>query len=82
MKSLFVMMTLGIGEIIGSLVIGQVIDRFRERPKLISHLINISIISQTLMTVYYIAWGSFGFTAHFLALLTGISDSFVNTHIY
>ena len=72
MKSLFTLVTLGIGEIIASLFIGLIIDKYREKPKIATHLVLISILAQTIMVVYFIGWGTFGFSAHLLSFLWGV----------
>jgi predicted MFS family arabinose efflux permease len=58
MKSMYAMVSLGVGEIVGSLAIGQVIDRFGN--KLTSWLTAVMIAMQTILTLCLIKQGTYG----------------------
>lgn len=79
MKSFFAMVSLGVGEIVGGLAIGYVIDKVGN--KLTSIISIASIILQTIVVITYIGLNQFGFLAFAMTFLWGVQDSIINTHL-
>ena len=79
MKSMLAMVSLGFGEIVGSLSIGQVIDRAGN--KLTSVITLILIIVQTVFTLSFVSSGTYGSLVFIMMFVWGLQDSVVNTHI-
>ena len=79
MKSMLAMVSLGFGEIVGSLSIGQVIDRAGN--KLTSVITLILIIVQTVLTLSFVRTGTYGYLVFIMMFVWGLQDSVVNTHI-
>lgn len=76
---MYAMICLGVGEIVGSLSIGYVIDKAGGR---ITTLITIALISlQTLLTVWFIYDASYGVIVFVVTFVWGLQDAVVNTHM-
>jgi predicted MFS family arabinose efflux permease len=79
MKSMLAMVSLGFGEIVGSLSIGQVIDRAGNKTTSVITLM--LIIVQTVLTLSFVRSGTYGFLVFVMMFVWGLQDSVVNTHI-
>jgi MFS family permease len=79
MKSLFSMVTLGIGEIVGSLFMGQVIDKLGNKYS--SSLNVLAVTIQTLVTLLFLYRNKFSLMVFGMTFLWGFADAGVNTHL-
>ena len=79
MKSMLAMVSVGFGEIVGSLSIGQVIDRAGNKTTSVITLM--LIIVQTVLTLYFVRSSTYGFLVFVMMFVWGLQDSIVNTHI-
>jgi len=79
MKSMLAVVSLGFGEIVGSLSIGQVIDRAGNMTT--SAITLILIIVQTFLTLSFVRSGTYGSLVFIMMFVWGLQDSVVNTHI-
>lgn len=77
MKSMYAMMAFGIGELIGSLAIGEVVDRLGNR--LASWLTIASVLTQTILILLFIYDNQFGVLAISLTFFWGVQDAAANT---
>jgi predicted MFS family arabinose efflux permease len=74
------MLVFGIGEVLGSFFIGQIIDS--QGSKLVS-LINVVLIVVTaFVTLAFLGINQFNLLAFVMTLLWGFSDATVNTHCF
>ena len=71
--------SLGFGEIVGSLSIGQVIDRAGNLTT--SAITLLLIILQTFLTLSFVRSGTYGSLVFIMMFVWGLQDSVVNTHI-
>ncbi|TNV83138.1 hypothetical protein FGO68_gene17752 [Halteria grandinella] len=79
MLSMYAMVCLGIGEIVGSLTIGRIIDKMGNK---VCSLITLALIAiQTLLTVWFIYSWTFGPLVFAMTFVWGLQDSVVNTHM-
>ncbi|TNV78413.1 hypothetical protein FGO68_gene871 [Halteria grandinella] len=78
-KAFTAMIFLGIGEIVGGLVIGQVIDKIGN--KLASLISFVSIIVQTVALMLYIETNNYGLLTFVMTFAWGFQDSVINTHL-
>lgn len=73
------MATLGIGEILGALVVGHIVDKIGAKK---SSLINVVLIFiQTIVVIIYIIIDSYSWLAFIMTLIWGISDSSISIHL-
>lgn len=78
MKCMLSMVALGLGEMIGCLFIGYIIDRFGNR---LTSIFSLSfILAQTFITVVFLILNTYG-PLVFLMTFTCLADSVVNTHM-
>lgn len=78
-KSMFALVSLGVGEIVGALLIGQVIDRMGNRPAIICTVASVAI-QATFLVIFH--WqNSYGVLTHVMTFFWGFSDGIVNTHV-
>jgi MFS family permease len=77
--SLFAMATLGTGEMLGSIAIGQVIDRYGIKKGILATAINLSIAM--ILLYAYIGYYKFSALTFFVTFFWGIQDSFLNNCI-
>lgn len=69
-KSMLAMVTFGVGEIVGGLVIGQVVDRKNSK---IASLYNVGFVGlTTLMTLIYLSQRNYTWFVFFMAFLWGL----------
>jgi len=79
MKSLLTLMSLGLGEIVGSLSIGPIIDKY---PSSITTYITLSLILiQIILALLFVSNPVYGFLCFALTFFWGLQDSCVNTHL-
>lgn len=78
MKSLFAMVALGVGEMIGGLFIGQIIDRYGNKKAAIANVVLILI--QTGITIIYIVIYEYSWLAFLMTFSWGFADSANCTH--
>ncbi|CDW83344.1 major facilitator superfamily protein [Stylonychia lemnae] len=79
MKSLFAMVSLGIGEIVGGFYVGQIIDKFGSKTASIS---NIALVGmQTIVVLAFIYNNKFSLMVFVMTFIWGFADSGVNTHL-
>eukprot|EP00347_Sterkiella_histriomuscorum_P023914 403332950 len=79
MKSLFSMVSLGLGEIVGGFFIGQVIDKMGNKSASIINMVCVAI--QTLVVILFLYRNKFSLMVFFMTFIWGFADSGVNTHI-
>ena len=79
MRSMYAMICLGIGEIVGSFVVGQVIDR--KGSKVTSYLTVGLILLQTVLMLWFIGQNTYGLLVFVLTFVFGFQDAVVNTHM-
>jgi predicted MFS family arabinose efflux permease len=79
MDGILTLIPLGIGEIIGSMSIGRVIDTYGSKRA--SSLILCSIALQTIFTLWFISSGVYGILAFLMTFSWGLQDALVNTHL-
>jgi len=79
-KSLLAMVALGAGEMIGSLIQGQVVDKVGNRTPVI--IIVVSLMVTIAVTLFYIKKMEFGWLAYVMTGLWGFQDGALNTHTY
>ena len=79
MRSMYAMICLGIGEIVGSFVVGQVIDR--KGSKVTSYLTVGLILLQTVLMLWFIGQNTYGVLVFVLTFVFGFQDAVVNTHM-
>lgn len=74
------MVAFGLGEVVGSAIIGQIIDKWGSRAAALANVC--IIISMTGVTLSFLLVNSFNWLAFAMTLLWGIQDSTVNTHCF
>jgi MFS family permease len=79
MKAFEAMTFLGVGEIVGGLLIGKVIDKIG--GKVCGILTIISIFMQTIAVNEFLHSNNFSFLSYFLTFSWGFQDSIVNTQL-
>lgn len=72
-------MSLGVGEIVGSLFIGWVVDKRGNRPTITCTVI--SVVLQTFFVLLFLWQNSYGVLTHVMTFIWGFSDGIVNTHV-
>jgi predicted MFS family arabinose efflux permease len=73
------MVTLGLGEIVGGLFIGQIVDKLGNK---VASYVNILLIALcTLITVMFLYQNKFNMLVFAMTFMWGFSDSGVNTHL-
>lgn len=77
--SMLAMMTLGIGEILGGIGMGVLVDKIGTRKSVWVNVLNIVIT--TVVTAIYIKTNVYGFMAFVMAFFWGLSDSCVSIHL-
>eukprot|EP00347_Sterkiella_histriomuscorum_P005421 403356681 len=78
MKSMFAMVALGVGEMVGGLFIGQIIDRYGNRKAAVANVVLILI--QTGITITYIVIYEYSWLAFLMTFAWGFADSANCTH--
>jgi MFS family permease len=78
-KAMFSMTSLGIGEILGGIYTGYIIDKFGNKVATYSNIL--TVIIQTVFALSYIAIGDYGWLAYVMTFTWGFSDNGVNTHL-
>ena len=78
-KAMFCMTALGVGEIVGGLIIGIVIDQLGNRYASWASLI--AVITQTLVLCSFLVHNEYGTLAFLASFVWGVQDSIVNTHL-
>jgi len=77
-KSMYAMVAFGFGEIVGGLVIGQVVDR---RGSKSASIVNMGLVFMTvILTVFYLQDPEYSVLVFFMAFMWGVEDGAVNTH--
>jgi predicted MFS family arabinose efflux permease len=77
-KSMYAMVSFGFGEIVGGLLIGQVVDRKGSKP---AALVNMGLVFVTvLLTVIYLQDPEYNAFVFLMAFMWGVEDGSVNTH--
>ena len=79
MKSMYAMVCLGVGEIVGSFAVGQVIDRLGSKAT--TYLTVGLILVQTILMLVFIGQDSYGPLVFLLTFVFGFQDAVVNTHM-
>ena len=72
------MVALGVGEMVGGLFIGLIIDHFGNRMAAVANIVLISI--QTFLTLYYIIVYEYSWVAFVMTFVWGFADSANCTH--
>jgi MFS family permease len=76
--SMFAMVAFGLGEIVGGLLIGQVVDR---RGSKLASLVNMGLVAFTvLLTLFYLSYLRYNLLVFLMAFMWGVEDGAVNTH--
>jgi predicted MFS family arabinose efflux permease len=70
----------GLGEVIGGLMIGQVIDKIGSRKTALVNIV--TVILMTGVTIVYINIFKFNWLTFVMTFMWGIQDSSVNTHCF
>jgi predicted MFS family arabinose efflux permease len=76
--TMFAMACFGAGEVVGSGIIGYVVDKFGSR-KTCFYNVGVMII-MTLVTIVFLIVGKFNWLAFAMTFMWGIQDSSTNTH--
>ena len=72
------MVAFGVGEIVGGLVIGQIVDRLNSK---LASLVNAFLVLMTaILTMIYLSNSEFTWYIFFVCFLWGVEDGAVNTH--
>jgi MFS family permease len=77
MKSMYSMVSLGFGEILGSLVIGYIIDKYGNKPT--SYICMSLVALQTVIVMLYMKMDTYGVLAFVMTFVWGLQDSVVST---
>lgn len=72
------MVSFGIGEIVGSCLIGYIIDKFGSKKT--AHYNIIAVALTTLLTLVFLSVNRYCWLAHMMTFMWGLQDSFTNTH--
>jgi MFS family permease len=78
-KSMLAMMTLGIGEIIGGIVMGYLVDRIGTKKACFINVFNITFT--IMITAIYINQNSYSGLAFFMTFLWGLQDGCISIHL-
>lgn len=79
MKCMFSMVAFGLGEMVGCLFIGYIIDRYGNK---LTSIISLSfILAQTFITVLFLISNTYGPLVFLMTFTWGLADSVVNTHM-
>jgi predicted MFS family arabinose efflux permease len=70
------MVLLGVGEILGCFIIGNIVDRFGSKTAIIFNLV--CLILMIFSTIWYIIVFKFNYMAWIMCFLWGFTDSTVN----
>ena len=77
--SLFAMIPLGVGEMIGSLIIGKIIDKYSVKTSILVCMVNLSVAM--ILIFVYIHTYTFSVLTFFVTFFWGYQDSNLNTII-
>lgn len=72
------MVAFGVGEMLGSMLIGIIIDKKGNRAAIVTNLI--LIFTQTVFTLAFLTVNEYNWLAFIMAFLWGLQDSANNTH--
>lgn len=78
-NSLFAMIGLGVGEIVGSIVCGKILDKWNQKAGLIYDMIITAIAFAFLIT--YNEVRNYGVVTYFMTFFWGLQDAAINTII-
>ena len=76
---MLVMISLGVGEVLGGLAMGGVVDRIGTKRSCVINSVNIAIAS--LFVIYYIANDQYNWKAYAMTFLWGWQDSCISIHL-
>ena len=77
-KAIFAMVALGVGELIGGQIIGQVVDRWGSKK---ASLVNVLLmVIQTAVIMAFLINDTYGWLAFATAFFWGLQDSALCTH--
>jgi predicted MFS family arabinose efflux permease len=79
-RSIVAMVVFGFGEVIGGLIIGQVIDRRGSRYVAVVNVLIVLIM--TFVTLAFLGINQFNLLAFLMTFMWGLQDSTVNTHCF
>eukprot|EP00347_Sterkiella_histriomuscorum_P010332 403376713 len=79
-KSMIAMVTFGIGEVAGGIIIGQIIDR--RGSKYVSIVNTAIVLIMTFVTLSFLGINQFNMLAFLMTFMWGIQDATVNTHCF
>lgn len=77
--SMLAMIALGVGEIVGSYLMGRFVDKLGPKNSSFVNMVLIFVASATV--VYYVHRNYYGFLAYFMAFMWGLQDSSVSIHL-
>ncbi|CDW71070.1 major facilitator superfamily protein [Stylonychia lemnae] len=77
-KALFAMVALGVGEVVGSQLVGQIVDKVNSKVAVIFNLV--VLVLMLIVTFIYLIIYEFSWLAFVMTFLWGVQDAAVNTH--
>lgn len=77
-RSQFAMVAMGVGEMMGGLFVGKIIDTFSSKAAVIANVAIIAVM--TIVSVAFIAIDKYNVLAFVMTFMWGFQDSAINTH--